>query len=227
MISKIPRWAWFGSAALAFIAGCINAVGFLGFQHQGVTHLTGSTTLFGVALASGDFGAAAHIAAIIGSFVLGCVLSGVLIQDSTLRLGRRYGLALFIESILLFISVPLLFRNLGFGNYLASCAIGLQNGMVSAYSGTVIRTTHVSGMFTDLGIFLGHLMRGVPVNRQRIHICFLLIGSFIAGSAVGAFGFQRFTYATLYFPAALTGAVGFSYGVYRHLQKIKMEHEAL
>ena len=39
MIHKLPRWIWFGAAVLSFIAGIVNAVGFLGFQHQGVTHL--------------------------------------------------------------------------------------------------------------------------------------------------------------------------------------------
>ncbi|MDB6109551.1 MAG: putative rane protein, partial [Pedosphaera sp.] len=54
MISKLPRWVLWGALMLAFIAGMINAVGFLGFQHQGITHLTGTTTLLGIALAHGS-----------------------------------------------------------------------------------------------------------------------------------------------------------------------------
>ena len=61
MISKLPRWVWFGGALLAFIAGAINSVGFLGFQHQGVTHLTGTTTLLGVALAAHHGSQALHL----------------------------------------------------------------------------------------------------------------------------------------------------------------------
>ena len=48
---------------------------------------------------------------IIGSFIAGTVLSGFLIQDSTLQLGRRYGVALLLESLLLCVAVPLLKRN--------------------------------------------------------------------------------------------------------------------
>ena len=45
--------------------------------------------------------------------------------------------------------------------------------MVSTYSGAVVRTTHLSGMFTDLGIFLGHFLRGLPVDMRRLRLCFL------------------------------------------------------
>jgi uncharacterized membrane protein YoaK (UPF0700 family) len=216
MISKLPRWAWFGSAWLAFIAGMINTVGFLGFQHQGVTHLTGSTTLLGIALAHGDRAEVWSLAAIIGSFLTGCIFGGIIIQDSTLRLGRRYGVALLIESAMLFLAVPLLQDGDTLGAYLASCACGLQNGMVSTYSGAVLRTTHMSGLVTDLGILIGHMLRRVPVDRRRVRLALMLIGSFITGAVAGGLTFTQFSYATLYFPAALTGAVGLAYGAYRH-----------
>ena len=214
MISKIPKWMWFGSSVLAFIAGIINTVGLLGFQHQGVTHLTGSTTLLGIAIAHGDVTDALRLLAIIMSFMAGCIFGGVLIQDSTLKLGRRYGVALLIESSLLFAAVPFLWQSNSVGDYLASCACGLQNGMVSTYSGAVLRTTHVSGSFTDLGVFIGHLIRGLKVDWQRIEMCVILITSFLAGAVAGAIGFGWFSYNTLYFPASATGFVGLAYWAY-------------
>ena len=219
MISKLPRWVWHGSAALATIAGIINVVGFLSFQHQGVTHLTGSTSLLGIAIAQGKFSDAVHLCAVIAAFFAGCVLSGTLIQDSTLKLGRRYGVALAIESILLFCAIPLLKRDDYFGAYLASCACGLQNGMVSTYSGTILRTTHVSGAFTDFGIAVGHLLRRTPVDLRRVRLSALLITAFLAGSFSGALAYDHFGYNTLYFPAAATGAVGLAYAIYRHLHR--------
>ena len=200
---------------LAFIAGAINTVGFLGFQHQGITHLTGSTTLLGIAIATGEAAQSLHLLAVLSSFLGGCIFGGFLIQDSALKLGRRYGVALVIESALLFMAVPLLRKSNVTGDYLASCACGLQNGMVSTFSGAVLRTTHVSGMFTDLGIFIGHLLRGIPVDTRRIRLCSLLLFSFFSGAMVGAAGFARFSYETLYFPAALTGCVGLSYSLYQ------------
>jgi uncharacterized membrane protein YoaK (UPF0700 family) len=216
MISKLPRWVWFGSAALALIAGAINAIGFLSFQHQGVTHLTGTTTLLGVAVAGGKGADASHLAAVILSFLLGCIASGAIIQDSTLRLGRRYGVALALESLLLFCAVPLLERTNSLGAYFASCACGLQNGMVSTYSGAVLRTTHVSGAFTDLGIFIGHFLRGMGVDWRRVRLCGMLISSFFFGAYVGSLGYGYLSYRTLYFPATAVGVAGIGYTIYRH-----------
>lgn len=214
MISKLPRWVWAGAWALAFIGGIVNVVGLLGFEHQAVTHLTGTTSMLAAAVAALDGAAALHFAAIIGSFVAGTALSGFIIQDSTLQLGRRYGVALFLESILLALAVPLLQRGNLFGIYAASCACGLQNAMMSTYSGAVIRTTHVSGMFTDLGIFLGHALRGLPVEARRLRLCFLVITGFLCGGIVGAAAFARFSYAALFIPAALTAIAAAAYGIY-------------
>jgi uncharacterized membrane protein YoaK (UPF0700 family) len=215
MISKLPRWVWAGAWALAFIAGIVNVVGLLGFEHQAVTHLTGTTSMLAVAVASLDGPGALHFAAIIGSFVAGTVLSGFLIQDSTLQLGRRYGVALMLESVLLCVAVPLLKRDSLFGVYSASCACGIQNAMVSTYSGAVVRTTHLSGMFTDLGIFLGHSLRGLAVDRRRLGLCFLVISGFFCGGVAGAAAFHHLSYSALFIPGGLTFATALIYGLYR------------
>jgi uncharacterized membrane protein YoaK (UPF0700 family) len=215
MISKLPRWVWIGAWALAFIAGMINVVGLLSFEHQAVTHLTGTTSMLGAAIAAGNVSAALHLAALIGSFLAGTVLSGFLIKDSALKLGRRYGVALLVESFLLFLAVFLLRRNSVYGVFSASCACGLQNAMVSTYSGTVIRTTHLSGMFTDLGIFLGHALRGTPVDKPRLKLCFLVISGFLVGGIAGALAFPKLGTSTLLIPAGLTAGASLAYVVYR------------
>jgi uncharacterized membrane protein YoaK (UPF0700 family) len=215
MISKLPRWVWSGAWALAFVAGMVNVVGLLGFEHQAVTHLTGTTSMLASALAALDASAALHFAAIIGSFLAGTVLSGFIIQDSTLQLGRRYGVALLLEALLLCLAVPMLERDSLYGIYAASCACGLQNAMVSTYSGAVVRTTHLSGMFTDLGIFLGHSMRGIPVDSRRRRLCLLIISAFLCGGVVGAAAFQQLSYAALYIPSALIAVTALTYGLYR------------
>lgn len=214
MISKLPRWVWAGAWALAFVGGFVNVVGLLGFEHQTVTHLTGSTTMLAAALGSLDGAAALHFVAVMGSFIAGTVLSGFLIQDSTLKLGRRYGIALLLESLLLGVAVPLLQRNNILGMYSASCACGLQNAMVSTYSGATIRTTHLSGMFTDLGIFLGHWLRGLPVDLRRLRLCFLIITGFLCGGIAGAVAFHHLSYSALFLPAALTAITAVAYGIY-------------
>ena len=215
MISKLPRWVWSGAWALSFVAGFVNVIGLLGFQRQAITHLTGTTSMLAAAIGSLDGTAALHFVTSIASFVAGTVLSGFLIQDSTLQLGRRYGLALLIEALLLISAIPLLTDKNTAGLYVASCACGLQNAMVSTYSGAVIRTSHVSGMFTDLGIFLGHFLRGLPVDTRRLRLCCLVISGFLCGGIVGTICFLRLSYRALLVPAILTAATGLSYGLYR------------
>lgn len=215
MISKLPRWIWAGTWALAFIAGIVNVVGFLGFEHQAITHLTGTTSMLGIAIASANISTTLHFAASLGAFVAGCSLSGFIIQDSTLKLGRRYGVALSLVSLFLFVSVPLLGQGSAYGMYSAACACGLQNAMVSTYSGAVVRTTHLSGMFTDLGIFLGHFLRGLSVDTRRLRLCVTVISGFLCGGIVGAMAFRTFSYLALLIPAILTAAASAAYVAYR------------
>jgi uncharacterized membrane protein YoaK (UPF0700 family) len=216
MISKLPRWVWAGGWALAFIAGIINVIGLLGFEHQTITHLTGNTSRLSEALANLDFTGIIHFAALIGAFVIGTVVSGFIIQDSALQLGHRYSVVLVLESLLLCAAVPLLKLNSAYGMYAAAGASGLQNAMVSTFSGAVIRTTHLSGMYTDLGISLGHALRGLPVDMKRIKLCFVIISGFLIGGIAGTLSFHSLSYAALLVPAALTAFVAVAYTIYRH-----------
>jgi uncharacterized membrane protein YoaK (UPF0700 family) len=214
VLRQLPRWAWIGGGALAFVAGLINAAGYMGFRHQSISNLTGSTTLLGISVGTGDGGEALHWALSLLAFMLGAMASGAVVQKSTLKLGRPYGVALLLESLLLFAAVPLLDREWSAGLWLAAMACGLQNGMVSAYSGAVFRTTHVSGMFTDLGIYLGHRLRGLEVDALRVRVCVLVIGSFMLGGVGGALLFEHLRERSLLIPAVLTGLCGALYSLY-------------
>lgn len=218
MFDRLPAWVLTGAALLAFLAGIINVAGFLGVQHAGITHLTGTTTLLGMAVAEGDWAQMIHFATMIGSYLAGTVASGMIIRDSTLRLGRRYGVVLVAESLTLVAAVQLLGAGHLSGDYVASAACGLQNAMVSTYSGAVLRTTHVSGTLTDLGIFFGHWLRGVPVDVRRVRLLLALALAFFVGAVTGTRLFQWFAYDALYVPAFITGVVGLGYGGYRHFR---------
>ena len=215
MLRQLPRWAWVGGGLLAFVAGGINTVGYLCFRHQPITHLTGTSTEFGIAVARLDAPEMLHWGLAIGAFVLGAMLSGFIVQQSALQLGRRYGVVLMLESLLLFAATPLIHHESDVGLYLASMACGLQNAMVSTYSGATLRTTHLSGIFTDMGIYLGQRLRGLEVDMLRIHVCVLVASCFIAGSAAGAWGFGMVQERILLVPAVVTGLVGLGYAIYR------------
>lgn len=215
-LRQLPRWAWIGTGLLAVIAGLVNAIGYLGFRHESISNMTGNTSLLGIALGQGNAGEMWHWVLAIAAYVLGSMLSGAIVQQSTLKLGRRYGVCLVLESLLLATAVGFLDRENSTGLYLASIGMGLQNGMVSAYSGALIRTTHVTGIFTDLGIYLGHLLRGLPVDMLRLRVCVVVATTFTLGSILGALAYTRMQQHALLIPAVLTGACGLIYGLYRH-----------
>ncbi|WFC40738.1 YoaK family protein [Pseudoxanthomonas sp. SE1] len=211
----LPRWVWIGAVLLACVAGMVNVIGYLGFEHQAVSHLTGTTSLLGAALAQGDLRAVTHLWGMLIAFCLGAMLSGLIIQDQTLKLGRRYGVVLTLEALLLVAAIPLFKQEQIWGALLAAVACGLQNAMVTTYSGAAVRTTHLSGMFTDLGIGLGHLLRGMPLPVRRLTLSGLIISGFLGGGVLGAWLYRHFGYDALLAPALLTGGTGVGYVVYR------------
>ena len=215
---QLPRWVWVGAGLLACVAGMVNVVGYLSFEQQAVTHLTGTTTLLGEAVAKRDLHAISRLAGVALAFMAGAALSGMIVQDSTLKLGRRYGVALVLESLLLFAAIPLFMQGRLAGPLLAAMACGLQNAMATTYSGAMIRTSHLSGMFTDLGIGLGHALRGMPLQKRRLLLCGLIISGFFTGAVLGALLFVRFGYAALAVPATITGSIGLGYAAHRQLQ---------
>lgn len=211
---SLPRWVWVGAASLSTIAGLVNVVGFLGFEHQALSHLSGTTTQLGVALVQGEWRAVADLWGLLVAFSLGATASGLIVQDATLYLGRRYGAALGLESLLLLAAIPFFKQHHILGPWLAAAACGIQNALATTYSGAVVRTTHLTGMFTDLGIGLGHLLRGMPLAFRRLTLSGLIITGFLVGGIIGAQLFRHFGYDALLLPAVLTGATSVGYVVY-------------
>ena len=72
--------------------------------------MSGTAAILGAEVARAQYGAVWHALLILTFFFLGCVLSGVLVREKTLQLGRRYGIALACESALLFAATYLLAR---------------------------------------------------------------------------------------------------------------------
>lgn len=216
MINKLPKWVEVGGFFLALCAGAINAIGLLGFKHQAVSHLTGTSTFLALEIAQSNFGEIVHLLLVIASFMAGAALSGVLIGNTALKLGRRYSVALIIESLLLLASMWYLNRNSLSGHFFASAACGLQNAMTSTYSGTVVRTTHVSGIFTDLGVIFGMKLRGHSIDKRRVILYLILIAGFIVGGVIGAISFEQLRFSAMLFPAALSALLALSYWIYWH-----------
>jgi uncharacterized membrane protein YoaK (UPF0700 family) len=219
VITKLPRWVEVGGFWLASIAGAVNAIGLLGFKHQAVSHVSGTSTLLGLSLVNHDAVQSMHLFLILLSFMLGAALSGAIIDNAVLRLGHRYSFALIVEAALLLLAMMSLTQGSDSGDLLASAACGLQNGMVTTFSGATVRTTHLTGLFTDIGTMLGMRLRGHRLDTRKVLLYFLLISGFILGGAIGAYSFQVLQFTALTIPAAGALLLAGAYWIYRHTSR--------
>ncbi|EEX94327.1 hypothetical protein VIOR3934_19920 [Vibrio orientalis CIP 102891 = ATCC 33934] len=210
MISKLPRWVESGAFLLALLAGTVNAVGLLGFSHQAVSHISGTVTLLGTSLEAFNQ-QTGHLFFILMSFLLGATLSGLFIESTALKLGRRYGVALCVESLLLLLAYWLLKNDFQSGQYLASAACGLQNAMLTTFSGAVVRTTHMTGIITDLGLMIGAKLRGEKFDYRKAKLFLFIFVGFLSGGVIGAKLYSHYQIAALLGPVMLSALLAVTY----------------
>jgi uncharacterized membrane protein YoaK (UPF0700 family) len=205
---------------LAFVAGAVNAGGFLAIG-QYTSHMTGIVSGMADHLALGE--ARLALAALMAwlAFVSGAATTAILVNLARRRhLRSQFALSLQVEAALLLLfgvagaHLADMRELLAPATVLLLCFImGLQNAIITKISGAIIRTTHVTGLSTDLGIELGKLVyinrRAVPqeavrANRDKLALHALLILYFFSGGVAGALGFKYVGYAaTLPLSAAL------------------------
>ena len=210
-VERTPRANVRLGTVLAFVAGAANAGGFLAVG-QYTSHMTGILSSVADNLVLGQFSLIVAAVGALLAFVSGAMTTAILVNWG-LRRGLRsaYGLPLMLESAALLVFglfgasmnvfVPLF---LPLTVILLCFIMGLQNAVITKISRAEIRTTHVTGLVTDIGIELGKLVyvnarpNSAPVlaNRQRLRIHSLLLASFLAGGLFGAFGFKYAGFVT-------------------------------
>jgi uncharacterized membrane protein YoaK (UPF0700 family) len=199
-----------GGALLAGSAGFVNAV-LLSFFQVPVSHMSGAVSHLGVAMASRPVSEALGALTIIVAFFLGSVVSGVLVGRDTPLPGRRYALVLLIQGLSLVAAGSCLYARVAAGVPLAAFACGVQNAMSSSYYGLAIRTTHVTGMVTDLGVIVGHWLRHRRFSRWKAIVLSTMTGAFLAGGVLGAGSVVWLDFRVLYVPAVGTLAAAVAY----------------
>lgn len=194
--SNIVALHWF---MLSFNGGCINAGGFL-LTGKFVSHITGFATLFGVAVTHNRVLAALSILSVPLFFLLGAFVAGLLI-DRPIHLGKKphFDWVMGLSATCLYLAASgvradyLLMA-------LLCLASGLQNGAITSSSGKSVRTTHLTGLTTDLGLSLAQVFifgNKSHIAKREMYASYLRLGSilfFVVGSAVGALVIVKYAY---------------------------------
>lgn len=193
---------------LAFNAGAVNAGGFL-VLHMYTSHMTGFASQLADGMVLGNATLLLNALGAILAFVSGAAVCALLVNwGRQHRMHGVYALPLVLEAALMFpfglmgaitltwatpFAVPLTVLLLSF-------IMGLQNAVASKTSGGSIRTTHMTGNITDVGIELGKMLywngraRPAPLavrhDRGRLRRAGGLVGMFVLGGAMGALGFK-------------------------------------
>ncbi len=206
---KQVRFLALGAIALAGAAGFINSIA-LGFFHTPVSHMTGAVSHSGMDVAKASWPDAFSSFTIVLGFLLGAALNGIIIGAWKLIPGRRYGVAMIVEGCLLGAATYLFMHKHRLGLPAVAMACGLQNAMSSSYCGLMIRTTHVTGMMTDIGVMIGHWIRHRQIEGWKLRFLIMVVAAFGIGCWLGQLSEVRFGSASLALPALtfiVTGAV--------------------
>ena len=179
-----------------------------------VSHVTGFSTLFGVEMVQGDISTAAQVFLVPVFFLIGSLLSGFLIDGRMQRsLEPRYSLVFFFMTLstatILGLGASHVFGAFGMtadmeNDFLLLALLcfscGLQNATVTSAYGAVVRTTHLTGLTTDLGVGLSKMLnRKIDVTKRRNEVKANLmrvgiIVSFTMGSLICGFIFVKANY---------------------------------
>jgi uncharacterized membrane protein YoaK (UPF0700 family) len=234
--SNIPIWM-----TMAFQAGFLNIGGFMAC-HRFVSHVTGFATFFGYEANQPGMGQAFGMLIVPFFFLFGCMLSGQLV-DIRLKTQRppRYfvvfGLMFSLLTLTTWLGVAGYFGEFGeslqysrdYALLALLCLVcGIQNGTITTVSKSVIRTTHLTGITTDLGIGIMRFLHRhqlkdpieneVKANLMRVGI----IMFFVLGSLAGGFVFMRIQYLGFLFPTLISGIL---FSLMLYFQAIRPQKE--
>jgi uncharacterized membrane protein YoaK (UPF0700 family) len=176
--------------------------------------MTGAVSYLGIELAGGQSRDAVATLSIILGFMLGAGLAGLIVGAKNLAPGRWYGVAVLCEGGLLIGAMLLLISGRRFGLPFIAVACGLQNATTSSYCGLMIRTTHVTGTVTDIGVMIGQWLRHRHCERRKLLFMIGVVAAFGGGVWIGALADGRWGPTSLVIPAAGCLIAGGSIGLF-------------
>lgn len=174
--ARSPKTNTILAGYLAAVAGFVNSGGFV-MIGSFTSHVTGSVGRMSDDIARGELPAAASALSLVLAFFAGAALASVILErPGSARPAGRYALSLLLEALVLlgFVFIAGLSRAthpriLDAQAALLCLAMGMQNSLVTRLSGAVVRTTHLTGVVTDLGIEAArwYTWYGAQLRRSR------------------------------------------------------------
>lgn len=227
-------------ALLAFVAGAVNAGGFLAINRY-TSHMTGVISIIADELALVNFHEVIIGITMLTSFLLGSATTTILVNwGHRHQIHSQYALPIFFEALVLML--------FGFAGsmishyqplttsvivFLLSFLMGLQNAIITKISKAEIRTTHMTGVLTDIGIEIGHLAywnrselgnkrQMIKANHQKLRAHLLIVSMFLIGGVIGALSFKLFGYGAIAPVAIALISVSLTQ-IIRDIKKIKFQ----
>ncbi len=195
---------------MALIAGYINSAMLIEFSIP-VSQMSGVASNVSEHMAAFDWSLLSISIFILISFILGAFISGLLIGQKPYNETPNYGYGLILNCILLTLAALLSFQHSVFSVLLSALACGIQNALVASYRGLQLRTTHMTGNATDVGVHLARKIKSkIPWSWQS-NILLVLLITYVLGGVIGIYAYIAIPNWSLIFPGILTGSLGLIY----------------
>ena len=189
---------------LAFVAGAVNTAGFLGVGKY-TSHMTGIVSSIATYIALNRYEAAFISFGFVLSFIGGAMVSTLVMRWGKARdKHSQFAIALLLEAVLL-LAISMSSEDAIYTMVALLCfTMGLQNAIITKISNAEIRTTHVTGLATDIGIELGHYLTSFreirynpAIQQYKLKLHGSLLLSFLGGGIVGAMLFEQFSFSAI------------------------------
>ena len=199
--TRTPKHNLSIASLLSFVAGLVNVVGFFSVQKL-TTNVTGHFAFFIDEVFKLNFENAFHLALFVIFFLLGAFFANFMVETySRIRESQIYIFPIITEALILsiiaFSGTYLIKESPDTIAFSLLFAMGMQNSLVTSISKSIVRTTHLTGLFTDMGIELSQLFFYKDKFHKRrlvksIKLRLTIISMFFAGGVSGGILFEQF-----------------------------------
>ncbi|WP_295337663.1 YoaK family protein [Flavobacterium sp.] len=196
------------AALLSLVAGIVNITGVLSLKTL-TTNVTGHFAYFAEEIMRKDYAIAVTFLVFTLCFLLGSFIANTVVEIVLQKQPRLAHVVPIALEILILVSVALFFGNSDIYTwhgkaeaFLLLFAMGMQNSLVTKVSQSTVRTTHLTGLFTDLGIELSQLFFYKKPEQQtklksNIYLRLSIISFFFIGCVLGGFAYGYLKIKTL------------------------------